>query len=94
MTGAPARHNARYKQRTEYIEWLRQSINAWVIFQLLSVSLFDVRKAMKVIRYFLPEPLMEGARWRVIDGYDGLSQAVSLFIYHLLRYAGEGAVSV
>ena len=30
----------------------------------------------------------------VIDGYDGLSQAVSLSIYRLLRYAGEGAVSV
>jgi hypothetical protein len=30
----------------------------------------------------------------VIDGYDGLSQAVSLSIYRLLRHAGEGAVNV
>ena len=37
---------------------------------------------------------MEGARWRVNDGYDGRSQAVSLSINRLLRYAGEGAVSV
>ena len=30
----------------------------------------------------------------VIDGYDGLSQAVSLSIYRLLRYAGERALGV
>jgi hypothetical protein len=39
---------------------------------------------------------MEDARWRMLDGvieeYDGLSQAVSLSIYRLLRYAGDGAV--
>jgi hypothetical protein len=28
----------------------------------------------------------------VIDGYDGVSQAVNLSISRLLRYAGEGAV--
>jgi hypothetical protein len=34
------------------------------------------------------------ANARVIDGYGGLSQAVSLSIYRLLRYAGEGAATV
>jgi hypothetical protein len=41
---------------------------------------------------------MENARWKMLDGvideYDGLSQAVSLSIYRLLRYAGEWAVGV
>ena len=38
--------------------------------------------------------MLDGVIDGVIDGYDGLSQAVSLSIYRLLRYAGEGAVSV
>ena len=33
---------------------------------------------------------MEGARWRVIDGYDGLSQAGSLSNYSILQYARDG----
>jgi hypothetical protein len=41
---------------------------------------------------------MEDARWKMLDGvideYYGLSQAVSVSIYLLLRYAGEWAVGV